>query len=577
MDSPSSSGIETPSSSAIETSSSSSIEELSSAAIEVPSSDDLPVVVSFSVQLEASGIQPTAETTSGAKKKKSNQKTGPRHWKLHHYPVGVFRTFGRPKNKKNYVCGTCLGDVKRFRFPCNNCGTHFCSLKCFNGHHDHNNIPMCFWVRRPSLLHDTPPNQSYRAIVVGCNGRYKYIWLKASFDKVDGILSFETDCEEIISYVDEFEQPRIRCLNINTCPEAAGKLAYGLDVITFNSNETQARQSRWINQTSARVDPAGAGNVCPVSGPAIIFAYDVVKDKESADEKTFGAFIAGRHATFKEIQPFAELLFFYEGRPGWSSGTSITLHALKVSDTSHDLMQSLGVGSQFEEIFAHANVLVFFVRPRYPLFRAFCLGLRWYIRSSQPFHQSERVQYSNEYGDLFETFEYTIHDSSPVQLRRFKKTGSFQIFQVNGGNVKPHHVRAMSQYFSTIRGTGERASENGFRKYWEQYKKERKGTDINSIDSPYDLEKDDCGFDPDSVKTRKNMQEVAKFVTVWIAESNKNNWDETELQYVSDKMGSLTSFAPGLGLPRDRHAFIRDYYEVRRICADNWVRLLVQD
>ncbi|EQB51036.1 hypothetical protein CGLO_09474 [Colletotrichum gloeosporioides Cg-14] len=234
----------------------------------------------FSLKLDE--YKPAPDTTAEPRPTDVAAECKPR-WALHQYVKTAFFSTSTPEKWQDdqdtdeKACAFCNAiTVPRTFNRCSICRTTYCDEVCRNDSTKHDRLCKKFAEFR---MQQRPSEHHYRALFLPCIDDPQLVWLKITFDDSMGKLHIETDRQEAFEYVKEMKLPAAAWTVNNEW--TAPNTPYGIDLITFNTNENAVRQEKWINHSLLGFAPPG--HVGIVSGPAFLISYDVGDPSEVID------------------------------------------------------------------------------------------------------------------------------------------------------------------------------------------------------------------------------------------------------------------------------------------------------
>ncbi|KAK2751186.1 hypothetical protein CKAH01_06372 [Colletotrichum kahawae] len=229
----------------------------------------------FFLQLDE--YKPAPETT--AEPRPTDVAVGcKQRWALHEYVRTAFFSPWTPEqwqddeDTEEKACAVCNAiTVPRKCNRCSICETTYCDEVCrgqsFPCVHDNR-----FCTKFAEFRTEQRPSEHhYRAVFFPCTDEPQFVWLKVTFADSIGKLHIETDRQEAFEYVKEMKLPAASLTFNNDW--IVPVTPYGVDLITFNTNENTVRQEKWLNHSLLGLAPPG--HVGLVYGPAFLIAYNV--------------------------------------------------------------------------------------------------------------------------------------------------------------------------------------------------------------------------------------------------------------------------------------------------------------
>ncbi|KAF4809946.1 hypothetical protein CGCSCA5_v011034 [Colletotrichum siamense] len=235
----------------------------------------------FSLQLDE--YKPAPDTTTEPRPTDVAAECKPR-WALHEHLRTAFAIEYEPElwqddeDTEEKACSSCQNFTISDQYRCSTCRSTYCREKC-RDHIPTRHDRICTkFAEFPT--ESRPSEHHYRALFLPCRiDEPQLVWLKVAFDDSVGKLHIETDCQEAFDFVKEMKLPAC-ALSINDKWEKACT-PYGIELITFNSNENVVRQEKWYNRSLLGF--AAPGHVEIVYGPAFVIAYNVDRPPDPID------------------------------------------------------------------------------------------------------------------------------------------------------------------------------------------------------------------------------------------------------------------------------------------------------
>ncbi|OHF04133.1 hypothetical protein CORC01_00472 [Colletotrichum orchidophilum] len=403
-----------------------------------------------------------------------------RGWALHN-PETYASCSNKEERHETEQCLACSNpSTRKYRCPCK--AARYCSAECQAADDLHPRLCLGRQAAKavPShglALEQRPSNNHYVAAILPTDDLVpRFIWLGIHMNPKTGQMTFATDRMDFAKSDgksdDKSSNPSIIHIGLNALDTPMKKeLGHGVDLLKFGPhNDTTTR-----NLNKCLLSFGKPGFVACHFGLNIVWAYDIDAN---------GAFKSPRDVSVRDIRHAIDCHVLNASNPAISQPNRFILaggmiRALKVNDLSDKWMEALGVSQQVEKVMIPKEHESF---EAYPVSRLFHLGLRWYIRTAIPIGTQPTGEIHEDHEELLDVFRETVS--------KLKHPSSFHLLQVCGNQIESAHLNALLEYLRLAKASNTPASENGFRKYWEYFKRKEtdKGHPLDGIPSPYDLE-----------------------------------------------------------------------------------------